>query len=50
MGLCGKQHLEASYHIIRDQYLGDLGRFTIRAFPESLVLRLKGPLLAYPFF
>lgn len=49
-GLCGKQHLKASYHIIRDQYLGDLGRFTIRAFPESQVRRLQGPLLAHPFF
>lgn len=47
--LCGKQHLEASYHIIRDQYLGDLWSFTIQAFPMSLVLKLRGPLLACPF-
>lgn len=49
-GDSGKQHLKASCHIIRDQYLGDLWRFTIRAFPESLVLKLKGPPPAYPFF
>lgn len=49
-GACDKQHLKASYHIIRDQYHRDLGRFAFQVFPESLVLRLQGTLLAYSFF